>query len=185
MAVNPGDDTDHEGEHVSPEWYMTFDWSSLPGPDRPQGGGRQPKYQDPEVMYTLLKHIEEGLPVQDACRLAGISPTIFYEWRAAIPAIAEAIKAAESKLKATMLAHVRRAAPANWAAAMTLLERRFPEDFGRRDRVRHEHAGQVGLTLAPAQMDPEAALLAADLEAKLAEADDRRLLPAHEAESED
>lgn len=170
--------------HDGGDWYLEFEWSTLDRTHRRQGGGVRPRYADGAVMNALLRHIEDGLPQQDAARLAGLHPSTFFEWKSSIPAIAEAVKAAEAKLKQRMVAHVSRAAPTNWQAAMTLLERRFPEDFGRRDRVRHEHAGQVGLQLNPALMDERSILLAAELEARLALEDERaadaqRLLPDH------
>jgi hypothetical protein len=168
MAIHP-----EEPWELGGQWYRDFDWASLNKTHRPQGGGHRPRYADSGVVLTLLKHVEEGLPLPDAARLAGIHPSVVYEWRATIPAIAEALKSAEAKLKQRMVAHITKAAPTNWAAAMTLLERRFPEEFGRRDRVRHEHAGQIGLQLAPAKMDVTAIMMAATLEERLA-AEDRK-----------
>jgi hypothetical protein len=160
------------------DWYRLFDWASLDKTVYPQGGGKRPKYADPEVMLPLLHYIEEGLPMSDAARLAGVGPSTLYEWRETVPAVREALKGAEAKFKATMVAHIRRAAPTQWQAAMTMLERRFPEDFGRRDRIHHEHAGQVGLQVHPALMDERSILLAAELEERLSAAE-TRLLDAH------
>jgi hypothetical protein len=72
-----------------------------------------------------------------------------------------------------MVANITRAARTQWTAAATLLERRFPEDFGRRDRIRHDHAGQIGLQIEPAKMDVESILLAAALEERMALEDQR------------
>ena len=51
----------------------------------------------------------------------------------------QAIKKALADFEVRTVTLVQQAAPADWRAAMTLLERRFPDRWGRRDRVDHTH----------------------------------------------
>lgn len=61
-----------------------------------------------------------------------------------------ALKKAKAQSIATAVGHVRRAMPGNWTAAMTFLERRDPEHWGRRDRVDLHASGVVGvMKIAP------------------------------------
>jgi hypothetical protein len=48
--------------------------------------------------------------------------------------------------KAKMVTLISAAAPTNWNAAAWLLERRWPEEFGRQ-RLETEHSGEVKITI--------------------------------------
>ena len=76
-------------------------------------------------------------------------------------AFAEAVKQAEAELVDSMLTHIQDAAESDhkhWPAAMTLLERRFPNDFGRNQRIEIEH--NVNVTHRLELGSAEAAILA-------------------------
>ena len=67
--------------------------------------------------------------------------------------------------------------PTQWQSAMTTLERRFPAEWGRRDRVAHHVEGLiVGMQIEPAQMSESAILIAASLEEELSAADESERL---------
>ncbi len=183
-------DADRPFLDVENPWYRGYDFAAdwTPPPDAlGRTNGRRPKWADNERMAALLSAVEQGLYAGDVANAAGIARSVYFEWRAggASPAVKAAIEAAETVLKRRMLRHVTDAAPTQWQAAMTLLERRFPSEWSRRDRVTHEHAGAIGLEFRPAEMNAEAALLAADLEAELAAAEQvPALLPHIEADGE-
>ena len=56
----------------------------------------------------------------------------------------QAVGQAQAEAVAGMLESVRHAAARNWQAAAWFLERRFPEDFSRRESRRSEVSGRDG-----------------------------------------
>jgi hypothetical protein len=90
----------------------------------------------PEIIDKILNAIAVGAPFTHACNYAGISFETFNEWRKGKPEFSEQVKEAEGKAVIGWLARIEQAAKeGNWTAAAWKLERRFPEDFGRRDKV--------------------------------------------------
>ena len=79
-----------------------------------------------------------------SCRLAGISDSIFYKWKARgekenegvyLQFLQASLKASE-QFKQTNINIIQAAAKdGTWQAAAWLLERKHPEEFGRRDRM--------------------------------------------------
>lgn len=124
---------------------------------------------DPQTLAELKAAIKGGLHPRSAAMSIGIPESTFYDWKAEHAAFAAAINEAISDLKAELAGVVKGAAlDGNWAAAMTLLERLYPDEYGRKDRVQHAHAGQVRLAITPARLSMEDALALADMEARIA-----------------
>lgn len=97
--------------------------------------GRPTKYV-PETIEKILNAISVGAPFTHACNYAGVHFDTFNEWRKLYPEFSEQVKNAEGKAVIGWLARIEQAAKdGNWTAAAWKLERRFPEDFGKRDRV--------------------------------------------------
>lgn len=140
---------------------------------------------DPETLALLRDAIvNDGLTPRSAAEAIGIPQSTFYDWMAAAPGFAEAMKANASQLKRRLSKYVMAAAPTQWQAAMTTMERLWPEEYGRKDRIQHQHQGQVGLTIAPAAMDLEAIELATQLEQRMALSEqETRALPPHQEEN--
>lgn len=137
--------------------------------------------RDPRDMAYLKRLIEvDGLTPPSAAAAAGIPASTYYDWMATRPDFGDALKASVAQLKLTLSKRVMEAGKTQWQASMTVLERLFPEEYGRRDRVRHEHAGQVGVQFIPAKMDEASILLASELEDRLSQQEqEQALLPAH------
>jgi len=105
--------------------------------------GRPSKLTE-ELVKEICNYIEQGNTYDRACRLAGISDSIFYKWKARGEKEGEGVyfhflqatlKAGE-KFKQTNIDIIQQAAKdGTWQAAAWLLERKHPEEFGRRDRV--------------------------------------------------
>ena len=104
--------------------------------------GRKTKLT-PETQKAICDNLRTGLHVETSCILAGIGYTAFYEWlkkgeagRQPFAEFAEAVKKAEAEAERLLAGTVMRVAIApenpNWQAAMTMLERRHPERWGRR-----------------------------------------------------
>jgi transposase len=84
------------------------------------------------------------------CALAaGISDATLYDWisrgkrgEASYLEFLESLRLAEAKAEMNAVAVWQEAMPGNWQAARDFLARRWPEDWGTRDR--HEHTGPEG-----------------------------------------
>ncbi len=112
-----------------------------------------PKPTDQLIIDRVAEAVRKGHPLQTAGRLAGIGGSTASMWllkgteevaageQGSHVAFAEAVKQAEAELVDSMLTHIQDAAESDhkhWPAAMTLLERRFPADFGRNQRIEIE-----------------------------------------------
>lgn len=104
-------------------------------------GGRPSMTSDADTVQVLLAAIAEGNYRETACKLAGISKVTFYNTlkraEAGEPsavAFVNALEKAEACAENELVNNVRRASqlPQFWAAGMTLLERKSPEKWGRR-----------------------------------------------------
>lgn len=145
------------------------------------GRGRPHKFTE-ETVNTLLAAIRAGMPFHLAAAHAGIGETTFHEWqRGKFPRGADKQLKAEFPERLTrargyaalrLVALIQDAAPKDWRAAAWMLERRYPEDFGRREAV--ELTGKGG---EPLQVEASAMqrvilkALEAHPEAKVAVAD--------------
>ncbi len=110
-----------------------------------------------EKMGKVCAALEEGLSRRAACRAAGISHTTFYEWIKA-PDVLDSVTRAEDAAQEKMERIIIAAAPKDWRAAQVYLERRRPEEWGRRQRLDHTSA-PITVTLTSKdqrQMDLEA-----------------------------
>ena len=104
--------------------------------------GRKSKLT-PELQNSICKIIADGNYASTACAAVGLSEKSYYQWLdlaesgGIYSAFSEAIKEAEAKAKQYLLNLVTVAAakPQHWPAAMTILERRWPEEWGRIDRI--------------------------------------------------
>ena len=97
--------------------------------------------RDFDKIAILVDALLDGNYQETATRLAGIASSSIRAWVKAAEdgdprykTIALLVQSAEAIAEASALADVRAAGkePRNWAAAMTFLERRHPERFGRR-----------------------------------------------------
>jgi hypothetical protein len=115
--------------------------------------GRKPKLT-PELQQKLVSAIAAGNYIETACALVGIGTTTFYRWlelgsgpnaRSPYREFREAVKKAEAAAEAKRIQIITEAAKEDWKAAAWYLERRYPERWGRRDRLQAEleHSGTV------------------------------------------
>lgn len=97
----------------------------------------------PEVTARVCLAIREGMALEHAAEHGGIHPSTFFRWMERGAAgeepfgeFREAVKEAERTCELRALKTIRKGARnGNWTAAAWLLERRYPEHYGRRDRV--------------------------------------------------
>jgi hypothetical protein len=168
-------------------WYHSFVWETLDSRRLDERGhplGRLPKYCESLRMQALFRAIEAGHYPSDAAHQAGIDRGTLTLWRDLVPEIAAAVKDAEVVAKRRLLATVSAAGPVSWQASAWLLERRWPGEFGRRDRTTHHVEGMLvgAIQLKPSEMSGAAILLAAQLEEEMSAAE-QRALPSRQPDS--
>ena len=152
----------------------------------PAYNGGRPTVRTPENAERICELIRDGMPTRWAAIHAGVSESVFFAWQASDTDFREKIKAARAAKIKKFVKYVADAAPANWAAAMTLLERTEHEDFGRQNRVRVQQEGSVQIDVRHMMATPAQIALAASMEAEYAEDNlaEPKELPAH-TDSED
>lgn len=111
--------------------------------------GRSPKYTE-ERIERFLDAIKAGSSRNGACKRAGICQTTLYKWLSDPDKqdFAVRLAEAEAELEMRLAATVQMAAAGgNWQAAMTMLERKWPEHWARSEKLRAEHTGPDGRAL--------------------------------------
>lgn len=105
---------------------------------RREGFGMKAKIND-EMIATMCELKGEGLSNKDICRAVGIHEATLYRWlnkpsRKLHRVLGEEFKKAEVTYKGVLLETIRDAALSKqqyWTAAAWLLERKYPEEYGR------------------------------------------------------
>lgn len=136
--------------------------------------GRPTKLNE-QTHETIVAAVRAGNYVETAAKAAGIDPATFYRWMERGEAdiendvaspfreFCEAVEKAKAESEKIDLDHIAKAAgEGSWQAAAWRLERRFPDKWGKNDRMKIEHAGSIGRdveVLTDEQLD--------ELEAKL------------------
>jgi len=99
----------------------------------------------PEVQEKILLHLRVGAYMETAAACAGISKDTLYEWlrkgangQKPYAEFADKVHRAVAESESRDLATVLKASQKQWTAAAWRLERRFPEKYGRNDRVKVE-----------------------------------------------
>jgi hypothetical protein len=88
-----------------------------------------------EVWDSFLKDIGIGLSVADAATHNGIARRSVYNKRNDDPAFAEEMDKASVTPKSQSIRVIRAASVKNWTAAAWWLERKFPSEFGLRQKL--------------------------------------------------
>jgi transposase len=103
----------------------------------------RPTKLTPQVQERIVGLIAAGSYAEPAARAAGISASTFYSWMergqleedGIFREFREAIKRAEAEAEISAVKVVTSAMPRSWQAAMTFLERKHPDRWGRRSRA--------------------------------------------------
>ena len=112
-------------------------------------GGRPTKLT-PEIQQMIVNALTSGVYLETAAAHAGISRETLNEWlRAGVRCksgkqkeFSDAIKKALATAETRLVDTVNLASQQQWQAAMTLLERRWPQRWARIER--HEQTGEGG-----------------------------------------
>lgn len=97
-----------------------------------------------QLRRKIIAALKEGVPREMAISSVGISRATFYSWLSAarqpdassdLAEFLDEVEKAEDEAVATYVKIIKKAAPHSWQAAAWMLERRWPDMFGRKDRV--------------------------------------------------
>jgi hypothetical protein len=96
----------------------------------------RPTKRTPELESRLLDAIRAGNTVRAACHYAGIGVQTIADWQRRFRDFRDALEKAEADAEVRMVAEISQAARnGTWQAAAWWLERRRPDDYGRRERI--------------------------------------------------
>lgn len=115
--------------------------------------GRQTKLT-PELIEEAYELLKEGHYARTVLQYMGIGESTWYRWLSdgeqeedgIYREFWEAVKKAETEAEIRNVKLIQEAAKTDWKAGMTYLERKFPERWGRRERVDANltHTGKDG-----------------------------------------
>ena len=125
----------------------------------------------PKLTYKMVEQAIDmkahGLSNVDICRGLGISETAWYNWLKDPDtkpklALVEGLKKAEAEYKEVLLDRISGASekPQHWTAAAWLLERKYPDEYGKAERTREDKADEtpqivLGVSIEVAGSDAE------------------------------
>ena len=115
--------------------------------------GRPRSVMTPEVVETILRHVELGIWPERAARMAGIDGAAMRKHKERNPQFVTDLEKAEAKAEASLHGRMLRAMDENWTAVAWMLERRFPQRYAKQDPkvvVHNEAHAQAGV----AQLGP-------------------------------
>ncbi len=106
----------------------------------------------PDVVAAICETVSAGNYVKTAVTAAGILPNTFDNWKVKAEKDPDSIYAefmglveqAQARAEASNVQVIKTAAAKTWQAAAWLLERQYPEKWGRRDRVFNTVEGDIG-----------------------------------------
>jgi transposase len=101
-----------------------------------EAGVARPSKYTLETVAKIVQAIEQGASFEVAAAYASISYQTFNVWRKQFPEFSESIKGAEAQAEVTWLERIEAAAAnGTWQAAAWKLERRYPDRWGRKERL--------------------------------------------------
>lgn len=143
-----------------------------------------PQPDDENILESIYTDVSRGMPLRHAAVRAGISEHTAYHWMTianALPDVEvegelgshalfrQTVKEADAECVSDRLKKSDSAEGNNWQKHITVLERRFPQDFGRNQRIDITETRTITYRLELGSA--EAAILA-----RIAEISDQRLL---------
>ena len=111
----------------------------------------RPTKLTPEVRDLIVDGINAGLTFGLTCARAGVSPATFYRWldrgetakSGVFREFCDTVSRAKADSALRLVSQITLQAPTDWRAAAFLLERRFPDDYGKRSEITGKDGGPV------------------------------------------
>jgi len=101
---------------------------------------RKPTKTKTAVKEEILENLRTGMTIKAAALLASISEKTFYNWRDADEVFLKQCEEAVRFAEAVLLERVKQLAmdKMDWRAFAWILEKRFPDDYGKRQELKVE-----------------------------------------------
>ena len=111
----------------------------------------RPTKLTPEVQEVIVDGINAGLTFGLTCARAGVTYATFYNWlekgeaakSGALMEFFDAVERAKADSALRLVSQITLQAPTDWRAAAFMLERRFPDDYGKRSEITGKDGGPV------------------------------------------
>ena len=111
----------------------------------------RPTKLTPDVQEFIVDGINAGLTFGLTCARAGVNPATFYRWlekgetakSGVYSEFCDTVSRAKADSALRLVSQITLQAPTDWRAAAFMLERRFPDDYGRRTEVTGKDGGPV------------------------------------------
>ena len=111
----------------------------------------RPTKLTPEVQDLIVDGINAGLTFRLTCARVGVNPSTFYRWLdtgetakiGRYREFYEAVERAKADSALRLVSQITLQALTDWRAAAFMLERRFPEDYGKRTELTGKDGGPV------------------------------------------
>src|SRR5437868_3207503 len=104
---------------------------------------------DPTLEKRLCDALAKWNTIKTAAAVCGVSERSVHSWISKYPSFAAAIFRARGLAKTSLVAVIRKAAPDDWRAAAWILERSWPNEYARTERIEqiNEPANDRPLTI--------------------------------------
>lgn len=101
---------------------------------------RKPTKTKTAIKEEILENLRTGMTIKAAALLASISEKTFYNWRDADEVFLKQCEEAVRFAEAILLERVKQLAmeKMDWRAFAWILEKRFPDDYGKRQELKVE-----------------------------------------------
>jgi transposase len=111
----------------------------------------RPTKLTPDVQELIVDGINAGLTYGMTCARAGVTYATFYNWlkkgevakSGVLMEFFDAVSRAKADSALRLVSQITLQAPTDWRAAAFMLERRFPDDYGKRTEVTGKDGGPV------------------------------------------
>ena len=111
----------------------------------------RPTKLTPDVQEAIVDGINAGLTYRMSCARAGVTHATFYRWlekgetakSGAFREFCDTVSRAKADSALRLVSQITLQAPTDWRAAAFLLERRFPDDYGKRTEVTGKGGGPM------------------------------------------
>ena len=111
----------------------------------------RPTKLTPDVQELIVDGINAGLTYGMSCARAGVNPATFYRWlekgetakSGAFREFCDTVSRAKADSAMRLVSQITLQAPTDWRAAAFMLERRFPDDYGKRSEITGKDGGPV------------------------------------------
>src|SRR4051812_3475422 len=90
---------------------------------------------DPTLQKRLCAVLAKCNTIKTAAAVCGVSERSVHSWISKYPSFAAAIFRARGLAKTSLVAVIRKAAPNDWRAAAWILERSWPNEYARTERI--------------------------------------------------